>query len=123
VQDRELLQVEPGSGRLHRILGQCQLEMGQMSEGLDSLRTATRLAPHDTDGWIALAEAHLAIEGFRPETLRVWEEAVRRNPGQSSLRHGLAEADVGLGRYQEAETLLRGLPDEPIPPQPKERQL
>jgi tetratricopeptide (TPR) repeat protein len=122
-QSRELLKLEPESGRLHRILGQCQLEQGQLSAGLASLEEATRLDPHEVDAWIALAEAHLGIEGFRPETAQVWEAALRQNPGQGSLRYGLAEADVGLGRYQEAEALLRGLAEQPAPEPPKAREL
>jgi tetratricopeptide (TPR) repeat protein len=122
-QARELLRAEPGSGRLHRILGQCQLEIGELSGGLASLEEATRLAPHDVDGWIALAEARIGIEGFRPETARVWENALRENPGHDSLRYGLAETYAGLGRYEEAEGLLTGLPIHPEPASPKAREL
>jgi tetratricopeptide (TPR) repeat protein len=118
-----LLQVEPQSGRLHRILGQCQLERGQMSEGMASLEQATRLAPHDADAWIALAEAHIGSEGFRPETESVWEAGFRQNPSQGSLRYGLAETEVGLGKYSEAQALLRDLPREPVPANPKTREL
>ncbi|HLB75842.1 MAG TPA: tetratricopeptide repeat protein, partial [Candidatus Dormibacteraeota bacterium] len=122
-QARELLQIEPDSGRLLRILGQCELAMGRQSEGLASLEEATRRAPHDTDGWIALAEAHLGIEGLRPETARVWEAGFRQNPGQESLRYGLAETYVGVGRYSEAEALLRHLRRQPVPEAPKAREL
>ena len=123
IQARTLLRIEPQSGRLNRILGQCQLEMGQLSEGLASLEQATRLSPHDVDAWVALAEAHLGIEGFRPEAESVWEAGWRQNPGQDSLRYGLAETEVGLGRYSEAEGLLRSLPEQPVPEQPKTREL
>lgn len=122
-QARELLQLEPGSGRLHRILGQCQLETGQLSEGLASLEAATRLDPHDADAWIALAEAHIGADGFRPATAAIWERGWSRNPGQDSLRYGLAETQVGLGRYQDAELLLRRLPEQPVPEEPKPREL
>jgi tetratricopeptide (TPR) repeat protein len=122
-QARQLLQLDPESGRLHRILGQCQLELGQISEGLVSLETATRLAPRDADGWIALAEAHIGLEGFRPQTAQIWERGWQQNPGQNSLQYGLAETDVGLGRYDEAEALLQRLPQQPIPEAPKAREL
>jgi tetratricopeptide (TPR) repeat protein len=122
-QARNLLQVDPESGRLHRVLGQCQLEMGQLSEGLASLEQATRLAPHDADAWIALAEARLGIEGFRPETAKVWESGLRQNPGQDGLRYGLVETYVGLGRYEEAEALLRNLPKQSVPEYPKTKEL
>src|SRR5207247_8089888 len=116
-QARALLRIEPQSGRLHRILGQCQLEMGQLSEGLASLEQATRLSPHDVDAWVALAEAHLGIERFRPEGEGVWKAGWKQNPDQDSLRYGLAETEVGLGRYSEAEGLLRSLPEQPVPDQ------
>jgi tetratricopeptide (TPR) repeat protein len=122
-QARQLLQVEPESGRLHRILGQCQLELGQLSEGMASLDEATRRDPHDVDAWIALAEAHIGIEGFRPETARVWERGWQQNPRESRLQYGLAETYVGLGRYPEAEALLRDLPRQPIPEHPKAKEL
>jgi tetratricopeptide (TPR) repeat protein len=122
-QARALLAIEPRSGRLHRILGQCQLEQGQTPEGLASLQEATRLAPHEADAWIALAEAHLGIEGFRPEGESVWSAAVQQNPGEASLRDGLAETEVGLGKYTEAAALLRDLPLRPVPENPKAREL
>jgi tetratricopeptide (TPR) repeat protein len=122
-QVRVLLQVEPESARLHRILGQCQLEMGELSEGLASLSKATELDPHDVDAWTALADAKVGIEGIRPETARIWEEGLRRNPGEASLQYGLAETYAGLGRYQEAEGLLRGLTTQPVPQHAKAREL
>jgi tetratricopeptide (TPR) repeat protein len=97
--------------------------MGQLSEGLASLEQATRLSPHNADAWVALAEAHLGIEGYRPEAESVWKVGLKQNPGQDSLRYGFAETDVGLGRYQEAEVLLRRLPQQPVPEQPKAREL
>lgn len=122
-QARALLRIEPGSGRLHRILGQCQLELGQLSDGLTSLEQATRLAPHEPEAWIALAEARVGIEGYQPETARIWEAGLRQNPGEESLRYGLAETKVGLGLYQDAAALLRRLPEEQVPKAPKAREL
>jgi predicted Zn-dependent protease len=122
-QTEELLRVEPASGRLRRILGQCQLEMGRLSEGLASLEQATQLDPHDSAAWIALAEARIGISGFQPAAARVWEAGLRNNRGERSLQYGLAETEVGLGQYQEAEALLHGLPGQSVPKDPKTREL
>jgi tetratricopeptide (TPR) repeat protein len=122
-QARELLRVDPASGRLHRILGQCLLEMGELSEGIAALEEATRRAPREPDTWVALAEAHLGIEGFQPRGARVWEAGRRQNPDAPILAHGLAECYTGLGRYEEAEALLHRLPEEPLPEHPKAREL
>lgn len=122
-QARELLAVEPASGRLHRILGQCLLERGELTEGMAALEEATRRAPGEAEGWIALAEARLGIEGFQPRTTRAWEEGRQQNPNDARLRHGLAESYVGVGRYADAEALLRDLPREPVPESPKAREL
>jgi tetratricopeptide (TPR) repeat protein len=111
----ELMKLEPSSGRLHRILGQCQLELGRQSEGLSSLDQATQLDPHDAEAWIALAEAKVGISGFQPAAAQVWGAGLRSNPGQRSLQYGLAEAQVGLGQYEEAQALLKDLPRHAVP--------
>lgn len=122
-QARELLQLEPRFGRLHRVFGQCRIEQGRISEGLASLERATLLAPQDADGWIALAEARIGIEGFRTQTAQVWEQGHTKNPDHDLLRFGLAEAYVNLGRYAEADALLRDLAERPVPSDEKGRDL
>lgn len=122
-QARELLKIEPEAGRLHRILGQSLLARGEMTEGLAALEEATRRAPEDADGWIALAEARLGIDGFQPRTAQVWEDGCARNRHDPILRYGLAESEANLGRYEDAETTLMSLPKDPVPQNPKAKEL
>jgi tetratricopeptide (TPR) repeat protein len=123
LQARRLLEVDPSSGRLRRILGQCQLELGQLSQGLASLEEATRLNPQDVAAWIALAEAQIALDGFRPRTAAVWELGLRANPDADALKDGLAETYVALGLFADAEALVAALPQRSTPSGAKEREL
>lgn len=120
-QAQALLQFEPKSGRLHRILGQSQLRLGQTREGIEALETATRLSPHDAAAWLALAEARTALLEPGTELLGTWEAAVKQCPQSAELRQGLAHAYVELARYTEAEPLLIGLEQQPAPQDPAAR--
>jgi tetratricopeptide (TPR) repeat protein len=120
-QAQALLQFEPKSGRLQRILGQSQLRLGQTREGMAALETATRLAPYDAGAWLALAEARTARLEPGMDLLGTWETAVKQCPQSAALRQGLAHSYIELARYTEAEPLLVGLERQPAPQDPAAR--
>ena len=122
-QARQLLEVVPRSGKLHRILGECRLVRGEPFAALAAFQEATRLEPQDPGGWIALAGAQVEQKGFRPEIAQVWQEGLRANPNHPLLRCGLAETYVGLGRYAEAESLLADLEHLRLPDSTAGREL
>ena len=120
---QELLQMNPRSGRLYRVLGQCQVAQGNLSSGLASLEKAVELAPDDPSAWVALGKARLSQGGYSPQAAQPWIDGHARIPADASLRYGTADVLVGLGRYAEAEALVRRLPQEPVPENPEIRPL
>lgn len=112
---RKMLELEPASGGLRRVLGLSLLELGDSEGGLAQLREATRLEPRRPEHWMALGDALGRLRGYTPEGTAVWEDGLRRNPGSRALRYGLADNDAGLGRYAEAEALTRELARDPVP--------
>ncbi len=99
---QEALQIEPEDGLANTYLGQANIALGEIQEGMHFLTQATQYAPEIPETWLALAAAQ--NQTGQPyaslETLRATVQAI---PGSAELYLALGEA------YQEQGALTQAL--------------
>ena len=87
---KRALELDPGMGRAHQVLGEIQKEIpgfagGSKREAVAEIEKAVRLSPGYTAGYTALAEAYLAVgdkEGARRVLRRAFELKAPEDPGE-----------------------------------------
>jgi tetratricopeptide (TPR) repeat protein len=90
------------------VLGQAEAlrELGRVADADVVLTEATEKFPPDE--WLAISLARTAMAGGDwEEALRRWETAIKNFPRNSSAYVGKAETLSNLGRFDEAEAVLR----------------
>ena len=80
-----------------------------------------QVSPQDLDamqsGRAAITRARRAFDDRRGEALRLtWRASLARNPTHRPTRLGLGHLEFLLSRFVSADSMLRGLIDEPLPP-------
>jgi tetratricopeptide (TPR) repeat protein len=95
-------------GQLIGVLGQAEAlrELGQIADAEAVLMEAAEKFP--ADEWLVISLARTAMAGGNwDEALRRWETAIKNFPHNSSTHVGKAETLSNLGRFDEAEAVLR----------------
>jgi tetratricopeptide (TPR) repeat protein len=104
----------PENARAHNNLGGALLRAGRLTEAVEQLEFALRLAPAYPDAHNNLGVA-LAQTGRIPEAITHYQAALRANPGFTDAHYNLGNALVTAGRLPEAidefEATLRIDPD------------
>jgi tetratricopeptide (TPR) repeat protein len=102
---REAIAITPDDPRFHALLGQCLLKLGNHQEAAELLEGALRKGVGGAERFAALARARDLL-GQGDAALRVFEEAVRRDPQNPLVRYWRAECLRRLGRKTEADREL-----------------
>jgi tetratricopeptide (TPR) repeat protein len=111
----EALRLRPDDPETLRWLAAALYELGDQPSTVAALSRVTELEPDDAKAWRTLALLYKE-DGEFERALPAYEESLRLDPRQPTVRFELAEALVATGQYREAESLLttcRGAIPEP----------
>lgn len=111
---REAVRLDPNLAEARRLLGALELSAAEkdpsrLSEAIEQLTAARRLAPNDIATSVSLARALLAADRSAEAAAILDELPELRN--QPMIQRLTAEAMARTGRYKEAESLYRALAD------------
>ena len=109
---REAVRLDPELPEARRLLGALELSAAEkdpsrLSEAIEQLTAARRLAPADIGTSVSLARALLAADRSAEAAAILDELPELRN--QPMIQRLTAEAKARVGRYKEAEALYRAL--------------
>jgi tetratricopeptide (TPR) repeat protein len=104
---RRALELSPRTPRVWRELGQSQVALGRVEEGLESLRHAHALAPDDAAILAGLARGLFLGRGAFAEALELYERAVVLNPHAGWYWLQLAHGAALLRRFERGEAAAR----------------
>lgn len=96
----------PGFVDAWYLLGVCLVRLGRLTEALDALRTAHRLAPQQGRVLRALADVEFRT-GFPADALPLWRELLRQHPDEIDARLKTGETLSRLGKQDQAIALYR----------------
>ncbi len=97
---RNLIEIEPDSGRAHLLLGQALVNLDERESGLQHLGLATVLNPEDASAWLILANVHIQF-GEREQAIQTLQSALTTN-NSGDLHHLLGNLLVEDGGFSEA---------------------
>ncbi|XP_043287531.1 tetratricopeptide repeat protein 37 [Venturia canescens] len=83
-------------------LGLQQLDQGEVSQAIKSLRYVIRADPYDNHCWESLADAYL-VRGAHTSALKSYQRALELSPGSLYPMIQLANIKVVLGQHDEAK--------------------
>lgn len=103
---REAASIDPRDPDAHCEIGNALIYLGDIDEGVDSLRSATDLGPHRADMLFHYGDG-LVHYGDMPGARRVMDKALSLNPIAPDVYHWVsATADFFLGDYRAASITL-----------------
>ncbi len=93
---RDVLKTRPDDEQGRLLLARAQAASGDLPSAVQSLRTATRLAPNDAEAWGTLGEALVeqAQGQETPAAVEAFSKAVALNPQAASARYHLGRAKI-----------------------------
>ena len=92
------------------LLGQAEMQSGEIDSGLALFRKAAALQPKSLDSQLNLAQA-LARAGQNREAIKTFQKALRTSPGNAEAIQGMATAYERSGDDAAAEQLLKPIID------------
>ena len=100
------IELEPANGDVHRHLGQAYRSDGQSEKAFASFLKAIDVDPGSYRNHEALADYYYRHGDF-DSAARYFQAAVTIAPDEPNARFNLANAQISLGRFQDAEQQLR----------------
>lgn len=88
------------------LLGVCLVRLGRLTEALNALHTACRLAPEQRRVLQALADVEFRV-GFPADAFPLWQELLRQHPDEIDARLKTGETLSRLGEQDQAIALYR----------------
>lgn len=111
-----VLRAEPTNAAALLNRGRLLQERGDLSAALDVFDLLATVAPNDWDVWLVRGDV-LAKLGRRPEALRAYTEALRRNPEDTNLKLKIRDLETA-----ESASVLPSDPRIPLPRDVQEGQ-
>lgn len=103
---RKALELDADEAWAHQALAMNHLWEKDYAAAESAARRATDLAPNFAGGFISLGQV-LDFTGRHEAAIEALEQALRLDPGLDLILHLIGRAQLGLGRYAEAEQSFR----------------